>query len=168
MVNLLITTLLILVTVTAGRSSLRGTSANDNARRSLVTLTSLNNTIWQATELAYNPGIPAQPIDTTYPITLNFNSSRMSGSNGCNRYFGSYEQLSENSFSTGSFASTRKYCAAVSLQERNYMTFLRDRIFFYGVDTVNGTLKLYDAYNKTNEEYNAQHLVGVFNVSDTQ
>lgn len=164
--NLLITTLLILVSVTAGRSSLRG--ADDKPRRSLVTLTYLNNTIWQATELAYNAGTTAQPIDRTYPITLNFNSSRMSGSNGCNRYFGSYEQLSENSFSTGSFASTRKYCAAVSLQERNYMTFLRDRIFFYEVDTVNGTLKLYDAYNKTNEEYNAQHLVGVFNVSDTQ
>ena len=164
--NLLITTLLILVSVTAGRSSLRG--ADDKPRRSLVTLTYLNNTIWQATELAYTAGTTAQPIDRTYPITLNFNSSRMSGSNGCNRYFGSYEQLSENSFSTGSFASTRKYCAAVSLQERNYMTFLRDWIFFYEVDTVNGTLKLYDAYNKTNEEYNAQHLVGVFNVSDTQ
>lgn len=155
------------MTVTDGRSSLRGT--NDNSRRSLETLTSLNNTIWQATELAYNPGIPAQPIDTTNPITLNFNSSRMSGSNGCNRYFGAYEQLSDNSFSTGSFASTRKYCAAVSLQEMNYMTFLRNRIFFYEVtDTVNGTLKLYDAYNKTNEEYNAQHLVGVFVVSDAQ
>jgi len=90
----------------------------------------------------------------------------MSGSNGCNRYFGGYEQLSENSFSTGSFASTRKYCAAVRLQEMNYMAFIRDRIFFYEVDTVNDTLKLYDAYNETNEEYNAQHLVGVFNVSD--
>ena len=162
--NLLIITILILVSVTDGRSSLRGT--DDNSRRSLETLTSLNNTIWQATELAYNPGIPAQPIDTTYPITLNFNSSRMSGSNGCNRYFGAYEQLSENSFSTGSFASTRKYCAAVSLQEMNYMTFLRDRIFFY--DVLNETLRLYDAYNETNKEYNAQHLVGVFNVSDTQ
>ena len=75
--NLLITTLLILVSVTDGRSSLRG--ADDNSsRRSLVTLTSLNNT-WQATELAYTPGTSAQPIDTTYPITLNFNSSRMSG-----------------------------------------------------------------------------------------
>ena len=130
-----------------------------------MTLTSLNNT-WQATELAYTPGTSAQPIDTTYPITLNFNSSRMSGSNGCNRYFGLYEKLSENSFSTGSFASTRKYCATVSLQEMNYMTFLRDRIFFY--DVLNETLRLYDAYNETNEEYNAQHLVGVFNVSDTQ
>ena len=163
--NHLITTILILVSVTDGRSSLRG--AHDNSIRSLETLTSLNNT-WQATELAYTPGTPAQPIDTTYPITLNFNSSRMSGSNGCNRYFGAYEQLSENSFSTGSFASTRKYCAAVSLQEMNYMTFIRDRIFFYMVDTMNDTLKLYDAYNETNEEYNAQHLVGVFNVSDTQ
>jgi len=165
MMNLLITILLILISVTDGRSSLRG--AHDKPRRSLETLTSLNNT-WQATELAYNAGTTAQPIDTTYPITLNFNSSRMSGSNGCNRYFGSYEQLSENSFSTGSFASTRKYCAAVRLQEFNYMTFIRDRIFFYEVDTVDGTLKLYDAYNKTNKEYNAEHLVGVFNVSDTQ
>ena len=48
------------------------------------------------------------------------------------------------------------------------MTFLRDRIFFYDVDTMNDTLKLYDAYNETSEEYNAEHLVGVFNVSDTR
>jgi len=132
-----------------------------------VTLTSLNNTIWKATDLAYSAGTTAQPIDTTYPITLNFNSSILAGNNGCNNYRGGYEQLTENSFSTSSgFATTRKYCAAVRLQEMNYMTFIRDRIFFY--DVFNETLRLYDAYNKTNKEYNAQHLVGVFNVSDTQ
>lgn len=68
------------------------------------------------------------------PITLSFDSGRINGSTGCNRYFGAFEQLSQNSFSTGSsFALTRKYCRDTMDQERSYMRFLTDKTFYFKI-----------------------------------
>ena len=95
----------------------------------------LAGTSWTAVEIAFHEDPTAQQLDSVsldHPITLSFESERARGSTGCNRYFGGFRQLSPNSFSTsGHFGMTRKYCRAVDEQERNYMRFLRNKMFYY-------------------------------------
>ena len=54
--------------------------------------------------------------------TLEFSEdNQLSGSGGCNRYFGSYE-LNEGSFSVSGIGSTRKMCPENAMtQEQNYI-----------------------------------------------
>jgi len=110
--------------------SIRGALPSVNLGRRLTTL---NDTKWTAIEIAYNS--TSQPISPNYPITLSFSHSKLSGGTGCNRYFGRYEELSDNSFSTGRCALTRKYCRQVDEQEKSYIQFLTGRIFFYEIDS---------------------------------
>ena len=101
------------------------------ATRQLQDLLLLNGTSWTALNITFNVNPAAQPLR---PITLSFGSEDISGSTGCNRYAGSYDLLSDNSFSTsGGFRLTRKYCAQVMAQEMNYIGFLSNRIFFYEI-----------------------------------
>ena len=74
-------------------------------------------------------------ISPNHPITLSFSSTKLSGGTGCNRYFGGYEELSDNSFSTGRCALTRKYCRQVDEQEKSYIKFLTGRIFCYEINS---------------------------------
>ena len=122
--------LLTFVSVTG--HSIRGahpSSANINLERRL---TSLHGTKWTA---SYYNSTTSLPISPNYPITLLFSSTKLSGGTGCNRYFGGYEELSDNSFSTGRCALTRKYCRQVDEQEKSYIQFLTGRIFFYEINS---------------------------------
>ena len=63
--------------------------------------------------------------DTTVQTTLSFNEdNQISGSAGCNQYFGSYE-LKEGSFTVTGIGATKKMCAEnVMTQEDNFLTTL--------------------------------------------
>jgi len=115
----------------------------------------LIGTRWTALEISFNlTTLDAEsttrqldPIMPNHPITLLLSSDRIDGSTGCNNYFGSLQDLSEESFSTSNFGLTRMYCRDVMEQERNYMRFLRNRTFFYNITTseMNDELILSDA-----------------------
>ncbi len=96
----------------------------------------LVGTSWTAVEIAFDgePTAPRlSPISLDHPITLAFDSERTYGSTGCNSYSGALRQLSGNSFGTGNFRLTRKYCRSVMDQERNYLRFLRNRMFHFKI-----------------------------------
>jgi len=109
-------------------------SLNKIKRATQVQEPTLNGTAWTALEIAFNSTTQQlQPIPLNHPITLTFDSTQISGSTGCNRYFGPFDSLSENSFSTSGFGTTRKYCGEVMEQERNYTGFLSGRTFFHEI-----------------------------------
>ena len=53
-------------------------------------------------------------------ITIQFNKNEVTGSGGCNRYFGSYKITNTNSISIGSLASTEMACPDIMEQETKY------------------------------------------------
>mmetsp|Transcript_12177 Transcript_12177/g.21886 ORF Transcript_12177/g.21886 Transcript_12177/m.21886 type:complete len:165 (+) Transcript_12177:64-558(+) len=104
-------------------------------------LSPLIGTSWTAVEIVFNEESITQQrneVLSDHPITLSFDSvgtrTRAAGSTGCNRYFGMLKELSQNSFTTPRrFATTRKYCRGVMVQEMNYMRFLGNKKFYYKV-----------------------------------
>eukprot|EP01083_Nonionella_stella_P069319 184732_1 len=100
----------------------------------------LNGTQWTAVEISFDEDTSSdlQLIPTEYPITLSFDSGRIYGSTGCNRYFGKYGQPSDDSFSTGRFGLTKKLCRPVMEQERSYMKFFSKKTFFFEINNSTG------------------------------
>merc|ERR1719379_798162 len=93
----------------------------------------LIGTSWTAVEIALNEEPSAQQL-LDRPITLSFESGRIHGSTGCNRYFGAFQQLSQNSFSTSNqFGLTRRYCGDAMEQERSYIRFVTDKTFYFQI-----------------------------------
>jgi len=92
----------------------------------------LIGTSWTAVEIAFNDETNTT-VSLSHPITLSFNSDSTYGSTGCNRYFGTPQQLSQHSFSTSNFRLTRMYCRDVMDQERSYMRFFRNRKFYFNI-----------------------------------
>jgi heat shock protein HslJ len=81
-------------------------------------LASLDGTSWS---LAEGEGIP---IPDGVTMTIAFAAGRVSGSGGCNRFTGTYEEAGE-SISFGALATTRMACAdEVMAAERTYLAAL--------------------------------------------
>lgn len=99
--------------------------------------TPLIGTKWTALEVPLS-GEPA------LPITLSLTSNAISGSAGCNKYRGSIEVLSGNSFriTNDVFATTKMHCDEVMEQERDYLNFLKTRTFFYEVTGTGENIEL--------------------------
>ena len=55
-------------------------------------------------------------------ITIKFDQDEVTGSGGCNRYFGSYKITNTNSISIGPLASTEMACPDIMDQETKYLT----------------------------------------------
>eukprot|EP00984_Skeletonema_dohrnii_P035479 scaffold35284_cov167-Skeletonema_dohrnii-CCMP3373.AAC.1 len=98
-------------------------------------ISSLNGTKWQATEVLVvdksTNTSQLQPPLTNNPITLEFGTNKLTGSTGCNRYFGPYTIASEHSFNTSGFATTRKLCTSegVMEQEQSFMSLFSNKHF---------------------------------------
>jgi len=106
-------------------------------------ISSLNGTKWQATDVLVlgksTNTSQLQPPLINNPITLEFDTNKITGSTGCNRYFGPYTITSEHSFNTSSFATTRKLCPleGVMEQEQSYTSLMSNKHFL--VEVVNAT-----------------------------
>jgi len=55
-------------------------------------------------------------------ITIQFDQDEVTGSGGCNRYFGSYKITDTNNISIGPLASTEMACPDIMEQEMKYLT----------------------------------------------
>lgn len=55
-------------------------------------------------------------------ITIQFDQDEVTGSGGCNRYFGSYKIIDTNNISIGPLASTEMACPDIMEQEMKYLT----------------------------------------------
>jgi heat shock protein HslJ len=106
-------------------------------------ISSLHGTKWQATDIfvvykSTNTSLLQPPLINN-PITLEFGTNKITGSTGCNRYFGPYTIESEHSFNTSAFATTRKLCPieGVMEQEHSYTSLLSNKHFL--VEVVNAT-----------------------------
>eukprot|EP00986_Skeletonema_menzelii_P007799 scaffold3105_cov213-Skeletonema_menzelii.AAC.1 len=102
-------------------------------------VSSLNGTKWQATgtlvvDKSTNTS-QLQPPLVNNPITLEFGTNKITGSTGCNRYFGPYTIESDHSFSTSAFATTRKLCPVegVMEQEQSYTSLFGNKHFLVEV-----------------------------------
>jgi len=130
-------------------------------------ISSLNGTKWQATEVLVvdksTNTSQLQPPLTNNPITLEFDTNKITGSTGCNRYFGPYTIASEHSFNTSGFATTRKLCPSegVMEQEQSFTSLFSNKHFLAEVlnatDSNSGVeeLVLWDyivAYNVTSSQ----------------
>ena len=107
-------------------------------------IASLNGTKWQATDIliadkSTNTSQLQPPININNPITLEFGTNKITGSTGCNRYFGRYTIASDHSFNTSAFATPRKLCPVEGLmkQEQSYTSLLSYKYFL--VEVVNAT-----------------------------
>lgn len=90
---------------------------------------SLEGTSWTAVET--NSFLPANKKYAS--ITLNFESGYIFGDTGCNSYSGKINLLSANAFNTSDFATTRRWCSGLMKQERNFLNFLGNSVFFHEV-----------------------------------
>lgn len=106
-------------------------------------VSSLNGTKWQATETLVvdksTNSSQLKPPLVNNPITLEFDTDKITGSTGCNRYFGSYKIESDHSFSTRNTATTRKVCPieGVMEQEQSYTSLFSNKHFL--VEILNAT-----------------------------
>ena len=99
---------------------------------------------WVATEIFVEEGMKQPLVD--HPITLYFEGTeRIYGNTGCNNYRSSLNDVTDTSFQTGGFATTRKYCGGVMDQESAYLGLMTGKIIFYEViDNGDDVLLLYD------------------------
>lgn len=108
-----------------------------------ISVSSLNGTKWQASEFLaldkYTNTSQLQPPLINNPITLEFSDNQITGSTGCNRYFGPYTIESDHSISTSVFATTRRLCPleGVTEQEQSYTSLLSNKHFL--VEVLNAT-----------------------------
>jgi heat shock protein HslJ len=73
--------------------------------------------------------VPAAP-EGDYVASLAFGAGSVSGSGGCNRFNGSYQQWGVRRIRFGSLSSTRKFCGPASAFETRYFNALsRARLF---------------------------------------
>jgi heat shock protein HslJ len=85
------------------------------------------NDIWIAVRIN---GHPINRMVETPRLEVNISEMRIFGSDGCNNYFGTIEDLSEDAITIGGIGSTRKMCPDMTLPER-YNTAL-SKIKSYG------------------------------------
>lgn len=82
--------------------------------------------IWSAVR------IEGSPINSMVPVPrLEINTTEMKiyGNNGCNDYFGTLTNLTENSISFGKIGSTRKMCPEMEVPKRYDAALLKTRTF---------------------------------------
>jgi heat shock protein HslJ len=133
---ILISTLLLATAAAAGCTSnvTPSLNATSNVTPSLnATTTSttspalqLEGTTWILTSLATETGMNNTLPDTT--ITAKLNDGNVTGSSGCNRYFGSY-LLNRTEIKIGPVGSTLMFCAdpdGVMMQEASYQLLLQN------------------------------------------
>jgi heat shock protein HslJ len=86
-----------------------------------VSIAELAGVEWVLTNLKWSEPAPTDP-----EITLIFEGSRVSGSSGCNRYFGAVEETQPAALSLGDVGSTRMACPGeIMLLESRYLQALR-------------------------------------------
>ena len=73
------------------------------------------------------PGNPTPALAGSYEVTLEFGDGELSGSAGCNSYFGSYTSKKDGTFEVSDLANTEMACMepGVMEQEGEYLTALR-------------------------------------------
>jgi heat shock protein HslJ len=116
---LLISMLLLSTAAAAGCTSNVTPSPNATATTTLLAL-QLERPTWILTSLATETGMNNTLPNTT--ITAKFEDGNVTGSSGCNRYFGSY-QLNKTQIKIGPIGSTLMFCAdpdGVMTQETSY------------------------------------------------
>jgi heat shock protein HslJ len=89
----------------------------------------LIGTSWIAQKIALD-------ADITTPMSLEFDleSGMIHGNTGCNHYRGKLSNWTDDSFSTaGEFITSRMYCDGLMEQESDYLSFLKDKTFFYKI-----------------------------------
>ncbi|MEM7032587.1 MAG: META domain-containing protein [Chloroflexota bacterium] len=91
---------------------------------SLITRVKIEDTSWQLQ--GFSSGDVWLEILPNTEIMVEFADGRISGSAGCNRFFGAYT-LTDDEFSVGDLGSTRRACAEdIMQQERTFFGLLRD------------------------------------------
>ena len=117
----LLKTLLVSVPVLAITGCVSWTSEGDEETQ---TLPALSGTVWQVEDID-NGGI----IDNSM-ITVAFSNEQVTGSTGCNRYFGTYETVG-SSITVRGLGSTLRACApAIAQQEERFLQALRSATSF--------------------------------------
>jgi heat shock protein HslJ len=117
---LLMSALLLATAATAGCTSNVTPSPNTSTTSTTLSALQLQGTTWTLTSLATETGMNNLLPNTT--ITANFNDGNVTGSSGCNRYFGSY-QLNKTQIKIGPIGSTLMFCAdpdGIMAQETSY------------------------------------------------
>jgi heat shock protein HslJ len=115
---LLMSALLLATAATAGCTS--NVTPSPNATTTSTPTLQLEGTTWKLTSLATETGMNNTLPNTT--ITAKFDDGNVTGSSGCNRYFGSY-QLNKTQIKIGPIGSTLMFCAdpdGVMTQETSY------------------------------------------------
>jgi heat shock protein HslJ len=80
------------------------------------TALNLNGTQWHLKTLN------GATLKTERPLSISFDSNRMSGYSGCNSFFGSYTASSDGVFGTGAIGATKMACIGERDQlERDYL-----------------------------------------------
>ena len=121
---LLISMLLLSTAAAAGCTS--SVKPSTNATSTTSPALQLEGTTWKLTSLATETGVNNTLPNTT--ITAIFDDGNVTGSSGCNRYFGSY-QLNKTEINFGQVGSTLMFCAdpdGVMTQETTYLLLLKD------------------------------------------
>ena len=96
-------------------------------------VSSLQGTEWQLEMIGSGDGIASSVVSGT-AITLRFDDGSVSGSAGCNRYFGSYT-VTGDGISIGDIGSTKISCGdpGVMEQEQMYLSTLKT-VSSFGID----------------------------------
>ena len=123
---ILISTLLLATAAAAGCTSSVTPSPNATTTSTTSPALQLEGTTWKLTSLATETGMNNTLPNTT--ITAKFDDGNVTGSSGCNRYFGSY-QLNKTEIKVGLLGSTLMFCAdpdGVMTQEASYELLLQN------------------------------------------
>jgi heat shock protein HslJ len=121
---LLMSTLLLATAATAGCTS--NVTPSPNATITSAPALQLEGTTWKLTSLATETGMNNTLPNTT--ITAKFDDGNVTGSSGCNRYFGSY-QVNKTEIQIGQVGSTLIFCTdpdGVMIQESSYVLLLKN------------------------------------------
>ena len=117
---------MLLLSTAAAAGCTSSVKPSPNATSTTSPALQLEGTTWKLTSLATETGVNNTLPNTT--ITANFNDGNVTGSSGCNRYFGSY-QLNKTEINFGQVGSTLMFCAdpdGVMTQETTYLLLLKD------------------------------------------
>jgi heat shock protein HslJ len=121
---LLISILLLSTAAAAGCTS--NVTPSPNATTTSTPTLQLEGTTWKLTSLATETGMNNTLPNTT--ITAKFDDENVTGSSGCNRYFGSY-QVNKTEINVGQVGSTLMFCTdpdGVMIQESSYVLLLKN------------------------------------------